>query len=448
MQPPGPSALAFVRGIQKKGLLDYVGELWRQYGDLFQVRLGRRRLVFAMHPDMVEHINLTRRASYDKIASYDPVRTYLTGDGIVCATGELWRRQRKLMAPLYTPAGIRAYAGMMIAHGLDARDRWHDRAREGKEVEISEEMSALTASIILQAMFTSSTMEGMDHMRSAVETMIDFVQRRSTGFCLPSWLPTRAQRRYAAAREAVHRSIASLIDARRKMPEAEHPADLLSRLMAMRDETGEPMHDSLLRDESLTTFFAGHETTARTLTFAWYALAQNPRVEARLHQELDRTLQGEAPTPEALRYLPYTSQVIQEVLRLYPPVPYYARDAARDDELAGFDIPQGTAVMLSPYYSHRHPEFWANPDAFEPERWESGPASHPHAFHPFATGPRICIGNHFSLLESQLLLAILAQRFTPRLRPGYAARWEARGVLGLAGGLPMVITERSSHEHG
>src|SRR5690606_6855620 len=180
------------------------------------------------------------------------------------------------------------------------------------------------------------------------------------------------------------------------------------------------------------------------MTFAWYALATYPKAAERLYEELERVLGGRTPTAGDLRQLPYTLQVVKEVLRLYPAAPFYVRDAVEPDELGGFEVPAGAAVMLSPYYTHRHPQFWDDPETFDPDRCtrEREAARHGHAYHPFAAGPRICIGNNFALLESHLLLAILAQRFTPRLRPGFEPRWVMRGTLGLAEGLPMVITAR------
>jgi cytochrome P450 len=444
-QPPGPGLLSFIYGVRTLGFLDYVGKLWRQYGDVFQVRIGRRTLVFAMHPDAVEHVNVSHRQNYDKRGSYDAVRSYLTGEGLVASTGELWRRQRKLMAPFYTPKGVQAYAELMIRDGERLVSRWQTLASQGTEVEIAEEMTTITASIILKAMFSTETMESIHQMKDAVEAMITFVSAQLAGVGLPAWLPTAKRRRYDAARQLVHRSISTLIAKRRSIDEAQWPDDLLSRLMKARDdETGQAMSESLLRDESITTFFAGHETTARTMTFAWYALATNPQVTQRLHEELDRVLGGRLPTADGLRQLPYTLQVIKEVLRLYPAAPFYVRDALAADQLGGFDVPAGAAVMVSPYYTHRHPQFWNRPEVFDPDRWtrEQESSRHGYAYHPFAAGPRICIGNNFSLLETHLLLATLAQRFTPRLRAGFQPQWTMQGTLGIANGLPMVITAR------
>jgi cytochrome P450 len=444
MHAPGPGPLRFIYGVRSRGFLAFAGESWRKYGDVFQVRVGTRTLIFAMHPDVVEHVNVSHRQNYEKLVSYDSVRKYLLGEGLVASTGELWRRQRKLMAPFFTPKGVQAYAELMIRDSVRLVERWQALAKRGAEVDIAQEMTSVTASIILRSMFSSETMESIHQMKNAVETMISFISS-PTGFSLPLWMPTAKNRKYLAARELVHRSIAALIAGRRATDESQWPDDLLSRLMKARDEeTRQAMSESLLRDESITTFVAGHETTARTMTFAWYALASSPHVAARLHAELASVLDGRIPTVDELRRLPYTLQVLKEVLRLYPAAPFYVRDAIGPDTIGGFDVPAGASVMLSPYYTHRHPQFWENPEVFDPDRWtpERDAARHDYAYHPFALGPRVCIGNNFSLLESHLLLAILAQRFTPRLRPNYEPRWEMQGVLGLANGLPMVIAAR------
>ncbi|MET0385018.1 MAG: cytochrome P450 [Polyangiales bacterium] len=443
MRAPGPSTLQFIGGVRKHGFLDYVGQLWHAHGDTFQVRLAGRTLMFAIHPVALEQITISGRAKYDKRASFEPVRKYLTGEGLVASTGELWRRQRRLMSPFFTPKGIRSYADTMIHDALRMQARWEVLARAGNEVEIAEEMTIVTASIILKALFSADTMESIDRMRHAVETMIGFVTQRATGIPVPAWIPTPGNRRYKAAQHMVHRSIEALIADRRKVGRDAWPDDLLTRLMSTRDEeTGQMMSDTLLRDEAITMFFAGHETTARTLTFAWYALASNPHVAAKLHAELDQVLGQRAPTVDELKQLPYTLQVVKEVMRLYPPAPFYSRDAIETDRLGGFDVEPGTIMLLSPYYSHRHPAYWEEPERFDPDRWTREREMYSPAYHPFGSGQRVCIGNSFSLLESHLLLAILAQRFAPKLRPGYQARWDMRGVLSLTNGLPMTIELR------
>ncbi len=441
----GPNLFAAIRGLSQKGFLAYIGEQWQNHGDTFQLHLGSRTLIFAIHPEAVRYINITNRQNYDKLRSYDSVRRYLTGEGLVASTGELWRRQRKLMSPFFTPRAVQTYAEVMLRDGVRLLERWEGFVREGQTVEIGDEMTLITASIILKAMFSTETDEAIMEMKESVETMISFASAQQMGIRPPLWVPTAMNRKYGKARDKVHTYINALIAQRRVLPEDQWPNDLLTRLMQARDdETGEDMAESLLRDELITTFFAGHETTARTMSAAWYALASNPAVTGRLHEELDTTLGDRYPTLEDLHHLPYTLQVIKEVLRLYPPAPFYARDALAADTIDGYAIPAGSALMLSPYYTHRHPDFWDNPLQFDPDRWapEREAARHPYAYHPFATGQRICIGNNFSLLESHILLALLARRFTPRLAPGYTPQWVMQGTLGTANGFPMRIEAR------
>ena len=442
---PGPGLLEAIRGLRQNDFLTYIGQLWQTYGDTFQLRLGSRTLLFAIHPESVRQINITNRNNYDKLKSYDGVRRYLIGDGLVASTGELWRRQRKLMAPFFTPRGVQAYAEIMLRDGVGLLERWGDLARSGETVEMGEEMTLVTASIILKAMFSTETDEAIVEMKDAVETMISYTNDSQARVNFPLWVPTSANRKYTAARDMVHKYISTLIAQRRAIAEDQWPDDLLTRLMQARDEeTGERMSESLLRDESITTFFAGHETTARTMSATWYALASNPEVARQLHEELDAVLGDRYPTVDDLHNLPFTLQVIKEVLRLYPPAPVYVRDAIDADTLEGFPIPAGSAVMMSPYYTHRHPDFWENPLQFDPGRWtpERESAQHPYAYHPFAAGQRICIGNNFSLLESHILLALLAKHFAPRLAEGFTPQWVMEGVLSTANGLPMRIEAR------
>lgn len=443
---PGPTGTwAIIRQMRQQGFLHYIGTMWKQHGDLFAVNILGRKLLLSFHPEHVRHVNVTNRQNYDKLGSYAGVRKYLLGDGLLASTGDLWRRQRKLMAPFYTPRGVQDYAGIMLRDGERLVERWEQLASRDSIVEISEEMTYVTASIILKTMFSMETSAEIVDIKEAVETMIAFVSNSRSPLRFPVWVPTADNRKYKQARRQVHSYINAVIAERRRLPQDQWQDDLLSRLMQARDEeTGKPMSEELLRDESITTFFAGHETTARTLTFAWYALAANPQVGEALHAELDRVLGGRTPTLEDLHQLPYTLQVIKETLRLYTPAPFYIRDAIADDVMDDFHIPAGVGVMQSPYFTHRHPDFWDDPERFDPDRWtpEREAQHHPYQYHPFASGQRVCIGNNFSLLESHILLALLAQRFEPRLADGYQPVWKMAGTLGTANGMPMKIRRR------
>lgn len=446
---PLPGNTSFIQNmlqLRQHGFLGYLGQMWQQHGDLYQIKMGPKNMVVAIHPDSVRHVTITHRQNYDKLESYEPARRYLLGNGLLTAIGEKWRTQRKTLAPFYTPRAVQAYADIMLLDGQRLGKQWEGLATRGTTIAMDEEMATITASIILKTMFSIEANDQIIGIKNAVETMIAYSSlRQSMPVPIPVWLPIPANRRYLAARDLVNRYIDSVIAYRRGIPEAEWPLDLLTKLMQTRnEETGELMSESLLRDEAITTFFAGHETSARLMTFTWYALAANPQVADRLHEELDTVLGTEAVTLEALHHLPYTMQVLKEALRLYPPAPYYVRDAIEDDTMNGFAIPAKAAIMLSPYYTHRHPEFWTDPLRFDPDRWtpEREAQLHPSAYHPFSSGQRICIGNNFSLLETHILLATLAQRFTPRLVPGYEPQWMSAGTLGLANGLPMTLEKR------
>lgn len=345
------------------------------------------------------------------------------------------------MAPFFTPRGVQAHAQVMLSDAVRVAERWDDLARTGTQVEMGEEMMELTAAIIVRALFGADAGADLVRLKSCVETMIGFTTSRM-GPHPPDWVPTPSKRRFEQASAEVNQYIHRVIAERNQM--ADPPTDdLLAQLMNARDDEGHPMSDALLRDETITMFFAGHETTARTLTATWAALAAHPQVEARLHAELDEVLGDRTPTVEDLKALPYTLQVVKEVLRLYPAAPFWVRDAVEDTEVAGHPVATGSAVMLSPYYTHRHPDFWDDPDRFDPDRFtpEAEKARHPQAYHPFATGERVCIGNHFSLLGSHLLLAVLARRFRART-VGAPPRWVMGGVLTPKGGVPMRIEAR------
>ena len=432
--------------MQRKGLLQFFMDAWRAYGDLAPIQIGPQRMFLAVHPEHVRHISITNRQNYDKLHSYDDVRTYLLGDGLVSSTGELWKRQRRLVAPFFTPRAVEQYYPIIAADAEALAKRWEDRSYSDQPVEMTSEMMLITASIILRSMFSTESDEQMLAIKGAVETMIQFVAlRQMSPVHLPVWVPTPSNTRYRQARDLVHTYINGVIAQRRALPADQWPDDLLSKLMLARDEeTGAAMSDLLLRDESITIFFAGHETTARTLTFLWYALAQHPDVAARLHDEVDTVIGDRTPTIDDLKQLGYTLQVIKETLRLYPPAPMYVRDAVSDDIIDSIPIPAGSRMMLLPYATHRHPAFWEDPEKFDPDRWlpEREAQQHPFAYHPFAAGQRICIGNSFSLFESHILTALLARRFAPQLVPGHQLQIEFGGTLTAKNGLPMTIRQR------
>ncbi len=440
-----PSKLELLRTVRRHGRLGLMQHIWRSGGDLTHVRMGSRAFFMVIHPEHVRHISVTQRQNYEKLQSYDAVRELLVGNGLLTSTGDDWRRQRKLMAPFFTPRAVEKYYPVMVSDTQRLLERWRKQDPR-RPVEMLDEMMVITAHIILHTLFSTESDETVLRFKDAVEAMIQFVSHQNNAvFKLPRWLPTPANLRFRRSRQLVTTYIQQLLARRRALPAEQWPKDLLTQLMTTRDEeTGTGMADQLLLDNGITLFFAGHETTARTMTFLWYALSQHPEVEARLHAELDAVLGEAPPTVDDLKKLPYTLQVIKEVLRLYPAAPFYVRDAIAEDELEGMKIPAGSRMLLFPYATHRHTGFWEQPERFNPDRWlpEHEAARDPHAYHPFAAGQRICVGNNFSLFETHLLTAMLARRFKARLLPGHQPRIDAAGTLVSRNGMPMFIEAR------
>jgi cytochrome P450 len=441
-----PSKLEILRTVRRHGRLGLMQHIWRSGGDLTHVRLGSRAFFMVVHPEHVRHISVTQRQKYEKRQSYQLARDLLLGHGLLTSNGEEWRRQRKLMAPFFTPRGVEKYYPIMVADTQRFIERWRTLQGTGRPVEMIDEMMLLTAHVIVHCLFSTESDETLLSVKGAVETMIGFVSNRgASSFKLPLWLPTPGNLRFHRARKLVTTYIRQVIAQRRAQPPEQWPEDLLTKMMVTPDEeTGTVMSEQLLLDNGITMFFAGHETTARTMTFLWYAVSQHPEVEARLHAELDAVLGEAPPTLEDLRKLPYTLQVIKEVLRLYPAAPLYIRDAIVEDELEGVRIPAGSRMLLFPYATHRHPGFWEEPERFDPDRWlpEREAERDPHAYHPFAAGQRICVGNNFSLLETHLLTAMLLRRFKARLVPGHQPRIDSAGTLVVRNGIPMLLEAR------
>jgi cytochrome P450 len=440
-----PSTLELLKGIRREGFLGWLMSVWRQHGDLTHLRMGSQSFILVAHPDHVRHINVTQRESYDKGDSYELIRELLLGNGIVTATGVDWRRQRKLMAPFFTPRGVEKFFPIFLSDTQQLIERWRAQHQgSGRPVEMLDEMMQVTASVILHSVFSTDSGDTLLRIKNSIETMVSHISQMRP-VQVPQWVPTPGNLRFRRAKKLVTDYIQELIARRRAIPTEQWPDDLLTKLMTTRDEeTGTLMSEQLLVENGITMFAAGHETTARTLSFLWYALSQNPEVERRLDAELDSVLGDGPPTINDLKRLPYTLQVVKEVLRLYPAAPMYARDAVADDELDGIRIPAGTRTILFSYATHRHPAFWDEPERFDPDRWlpEREAARHAQAYHPFAIGPRICLGNNFSLLETHVMTAMLARHFKLRMKPGHVPRFDMFGTLGVRNGLPMLIEAR------
>jgi cytochrome P450 len=319
-------------------------------------------------------------------------------------------------------------------------DQWKRFAERDQPLDVAAEMVRLTLRIAGQALFNIDLSDETHTVGQAVATVNKLLSEYLSAPFPSLSLPTPRSRRFQAARRTLDQVVHNLIVQRRQ--QHADTGDLLSMLLLARDETtGQGMSEQQIRDEVMTLLIAGRETVATTLMWTWYLLSEHPEVERRLHSELDEVLGGHLPTVEYLNRLSYTRMVTQEVLRLYPPAWVFGRKAIASDEINGYVIPASSMIVLSPYITHRHPALWEHADVFDPERFAPAQAAgRPHyAYFPFGGGPRICIGNNFALMETQLVLATIAQHYRLRLVPGHPVEPEAFLSLRPRAGLPMTL---------
>ncbi len=419
----------------------------RQYGDVARYRLGPMISHLITHPDGVRHVLQEHVANYTKDHFSYRLVSRVAGNGLLTSQGSFWLRQRRLAQPAFHRQRIAAMADGMTRATAGMLERWDGLAARGAPVGVVEEMMRLALTIVGEALFGGTSVGDKAEVVGPAFNVLSeqTVTRFRTMRLLPPVLPTRYDREFRAASRTLQGAVMDIITERRQRDEDR--GDLLSMFMLTRDEeTGETMNDEQLRDEVLTMLVAGHETTATTLSWVWALLDRHPHVEAKLHAELDAVLGGRLPTAGDVPRLAYTRMVVEEAMRLYPPAYVFSRAVKEDDVIGGFRIPRGTTVDLSPYVTHRHPDFWERPEEFVPERFSpEASAQRPrYAYFPFSGGPRQCIGNGFAMMEAQLILATVAQRFRPRCVPGHVLTPEPLITLRPKGGLPMHLERREA----
>jgi cytochrome P450 len=401
--------------------LTFLTEAVGQHGDMIMLALGGPPSYLAAHPDQLKQILQEEYQHYGKDPRVNKLRVLL-GDGLFTSEDATWLSQRRLMQPAFHRQQIAALAGSMVESTAVTVDRWQNAAIQQTPLDIVHEMMLLTQRIAVSTLFGMDISDRGEQVVQAVEQ----VMHQLGGFTkslLPTFIPTPRRIRFRRALRMLDALMYQIIDERRRS-NLERP-DLLTLLLNARDaETGTGMTDRQLRDELMTLFVGGHETTMTTLAWAWYLLGQHPAIEAKLHAELDEVLSGRAPTVEDLSNLPYTRMIIDEVLRLYPASWLTSRRARVPGVLGGYTIPAGSIVFISSYVTHRHPAFWEQPDVFDPERFHPERATNRprFAYFPFGGGPRLCIGNHFALMEAHIALAMIAQRYVLRLIPGQVVK--------------------------
>ncbi|HVW19688.1 MAG TPA: cytochrome P450 [Opitutaceae bacterium] len=390
------------------------------------------RSFFVNDPDGIRRILRDNAANYPKSPLLRRVLCPSLGEGLVTSEGETWRRHRRLMAPAFDRQNFAGYAPVMTGAALELAEEWA-RLPAGAEVDVSAAMARLTARVISRTMFSGDA--------RGIEELLGASMERVQAASPPNLLDILGfPERLAGFRRLrlVRRQIAPLNDAIRRLVAARRQAsspgdDLLGRLLSARDEaTGQGLTAQEIRDELVTIFMAGHDTTSLALTWTWYLLSQHPQVEEKLRAELRGALGGRAPTQADLEALPYTRMVLEESMRLYPPVfTISSRQAQAEDVVCGMKIPKGAFLFVMPWILHRHRKLWDHPDRFDPERFSPARSErrHRYAYLPFSAGPRVCIGAGFAMMEGILILAALAQRFRLRQVPGLQV--EPRGLITL-----------------
>jgi cytochrome P450 len=416
----------------------------REYGDYARIRAFPGMYVHLLtHPDAVEHVLVKHHKNYRKPDFFNQPVARLTGNGILTSEGDFWLRQRRLMQPAFHRQQLaRLVPAMTGAAELFVRER--EAAGPGEVVDMLDHMMKVTLRIAGTTLFGADVTGEADEIGRAFRIGFAHVSRRmNTPPFVPDWLPTPGNLAFGRAKRLLDRVVLRLIADRRRS--GSQPADLLSLLLAAQDEeTGVGMTDEQVKNEVLTLLMAGHETMGAALAWTWHLLGSHPRVQDDVADEVRGHLGGRSPALEDLPGLPLTRAVFEETLRLYPPAWGQPREAIQADEINGFPIPAGAPVALSQYVTHRHPDFWENPEQFDPGRFlpERAAGRHKFAYFPFGGGPRVCIGNHFALMEGPLVLATILQRFRVELVPGQEVLPDATFTLRPRNGVQVILWPR------
>jgi cytochrome P450 len=439
--PPSPHGYPLVGALPRllSNAPRFCTKMMLEHNDLVRLDLGFGSIYLVTMPDHIHHVMVANNDNYWKGDVFERTR-FLFGNGLVVNEGEGWRRQRRLMQPAFAHRRIASLIPIMTDVVEERLAGWDAASAADQPLEIGQEMLSLTLRIIVKTMFSLSIDDReLGLMAECFNTALEQITIRMATYFLPEWAPLPHKRAAQEAVATLDSMVYRIIRERRES--GQDPDDLLSMLLSARDEeTGEGMTDREIRDEVMVTLFGGYEATADALTWTWYLLGEHPAVDETMREEMAAVLGGRTPTFEDLTRLTYTAQVFQESMRIYPPFWFYNRTAREEDEINGYRIPAGAQMLIVPYATHRHPDFWKVPEAFRPERFEpSQVAGRPrNAYVPFGTGQRMCVGRHLAHLEMQLILAVVAQRFRPRLAPGWYVVPKVGTSLRAKGGMWMI----------
>jgi len=435
----------WLRGVLPRLQHDPLGlydEAWRQHGDYYRLRaVPGFFFYFLGHPDAIEHVLHTNHKNYRKPDSFNHSIRLLTGQGILNSEGEAWRRQRRLIQPTFLRASVARLSHNIVEATETFIDEWDQAGRE-RTIDVVPEMMRLALRVASLTLFSNDISGASDAIGKAYREAFEYVSLKMNGRMMfqPAWLPTARNRRFWASKRLLDRVVLDIIAKRRQ--DATSQDDTLSRLLAAQDEDShQGMTDEQLKDESITLLTAGHETAGASLSWTWYLLAQHPEIQDELRRQVASHLQGRLPTVEDLPRLPLATAVFEESMRLYPPAWGLPRETIQPDVIQGLPIPAKATLVLSQWVVHRHPAFWPDPLRFDPGRFmpPQDAERHKFAFFPFGGGPRVCVGNHFAMVEVPLILAALIQRFSFCLAEGPAVIADPTFTLRPKHGVRMTV---------
>jgi cytochrome P450 len=441
--PPGPRGLNVLWEMLRSphSSLDFLVWTHQHYGDMAFFRLLTIPVCVVTDPAAIEQVLVAQSHNFTKSRGYKALHAIL-GEGLLTSEGDLWKRHRRLVQPAFFRERIAAYAPMMTAAAGQVADGWQD----GEVRDIHADMVRLTLEIAGKTLFDVDTADIASTIGKALTVgMEEFFRLTSVRFLIPDWLMVLGRRRFRRALGALEEVVYRIIRERRAS--GKQSSDLLSLLLQAREEDGSGLSDKELRDEVMTLLLAGHETTANTLSYTLYLLAQNPEAEERLYAELREVLNGRPAEASDMRRLPYTEMVLKESMRLYPPAWAIGRKAISAFELLGYQFPAGTNVVMPQWIVHRDARYYPNPERFEPERWRelADPRALPKfAYLPFGGGPRVCVGASLALTEATVVLAAFAQRFRFRLVSGEPLQLMPSVTLRPKHGIRMRLEKRSA----
>jgi cytochrome P450 len=444
--PAGPAAMGVNILRLQRNAAELFTDLHARHGDIVRLPLGPYLTHLNIHPDGVRHVLQENNANYVRGKMYERFKIFF-GLGLLTTDGEVWRTNRRRVNPLFHRAAVEQMATTMVAATDTVLDRWHASALVGRPVDVIPTMMDLALAALGRIVFGTDLLPHSARVAPAMAVSLEaMIFKGSLAQMTPGWVPTPYNRRIRRARQVIDGAVRRIIAEHDNQPNGERPT-LVDLLLAARDPDDETsrLSATYIRDEMKTIFMAGHETTGTGLAWALYELAANPAVQDRLAWEVDTVLNGRQPTVEDVSALPFTRMVVDETLRLHPPIWLYPRDAVDDDIVLGRVVPGRSSVFMVPYVTHRHPEFWPRPLAFSPERFAAqAQKDRPRfAYFPFGGGQRQCIGNAMALLQMQLTVAMVAQRY--RLRPAAGFRPQLGTLVSLrpVNGMSLMLERRA-----